>query len=164
MKTIIDVRKLIDKTFDIGILLKAVIGLFEFLGGILLLVSGQLVVNNFIIDLAQQEIAGDPNDLIANFLINMANSLYYDARTFAVIYLAAHGVINMFLAVSLLKNKVWAYLWAVAVFGSFIIYQFYRFFHTFSLPLLFLTIFDIFIVTIILLEWNKKKIKAKIEI
>lgn len=164
MKIVLRVRSLIDKVFDVGVLLKAVFGFFEILGGILLAVSGKLVLNNFIIDLAQQEIADDPNDLIANFLINSANSFYYDAHLFAIIYLIAHGVINIFLAASLLKNKIWAFPWAIILFGAFIVYQLYRFLHTYSLALLFLTLFDIFIVLIIWLEWNRKKINAKIEI
>lgn len=164
MKIVVKIRELIDKIFDVGVLLKAVFGVFEVLGGILLAVSGKLVLNNFIIDLAQQEISEDPNDLIANFLINTSNNFYYNAHIFAIVYLIAHGVINIFLTVSLLKNRIWAYPWAIILFGVFIIYQFYRFFHTFSLSLLFLTMFDIFIVLVIWLEWNRKKIKAKIEI
>ena len=163
-KTVLKIRELIDKIFDVGILLKAVFGVFEVLSGILLAISGSLVINNFIIDLAQQEISEDPNDLIANFLINTSNNFYYNAHIFAIVYLIAHGVINIFLTVSLLKNKIWAYPWAIILFGAFIVYQLYRFFHTFSLPLLFLTLFDIFIVLVIWLEWNRKKIKAKIEI
>lgn len=152
-------RKLIDKIFDVGVLLKAIFGFFEILTGILLAVSGKLVINNFIIGLAQQEIADDPNDLIANFLINSANNFYYNAHLFAIIYLAAHGAINIFLAAALFKNKIWAYPFAIGGFGIFIIYQLYRYFHTYSLLLLSLTLFDIFIVFIIWLEYNNKRKK-----
>jgi uncharacterized membrane protein len=148
-------RKLIDKIFDVGIMVKAVFGFFEISAGILLALSGQLIINNFIINLAQQEIADDPNDLIANFLINSANNFYYNAHFFAIIYLIAHGIINMFLAVALLKNKIWAYPYAMGGFGLFIIYQIYRYFHTHSLLLLSLTIFDVFIVLIIWLEYRR---------
>lgn len=157
MKNIFN-KKLIDKIFDVGILLKALFGFFEVSAGIVLAISGQLVINNFIIDLAQQEIADDPNDLIAGFLINTANNFYYDTHLFAIIYLIAHGIINMFLAFFLSKNKIWAYPSAIFLFGIFIIYQIYRYFHTYSFSLLVLTLFDIFIVLIIWLEYNRKKI------
>jgi uncharacterized membrane protein len=164
MKIVLKLRKLIHELFDLGILIKAFFGFFEILGGVLLAVSGQLVINNFIINLAQQEIADDPNDLIANFLINSANNFYYNAHLFAIIYLVLHGAINIFLAVALFKNKIWAYSWAIAGFSVFIIYQVYRYFHTHSFTFLLLTLFDVFIVFIIWLEYNRKKIKVNIEI
>jgi len=160
----VSLRKIVDRVFDVGVMLKAFFGFFEVLAGILLAVSGKLLLNNFIIDLAQQEIAEDPNDLIANFLVNSAHALYYDARVFAVAYLAIHGVINVFLGISLLKNKIWAYPWAIGLFEAFIIYQIYKFFLTFSWTLFFLSVFDILLVLIIYLEWNRKKISGKIEI
>lgn len=145
--------------FDIGVLLKALFGFFEISAGVLLAVSGKLVLNNFIISLAQQEIADDHDDLIANFLINSANSFYYDAHLFAIIYLIVHGVVNMFLAISLLKNKIWAYPWAIGCFGGFMVYQVYRYFHTYSPMLLILTLFDAFIVSVIWLEYKRKLAK-----
>ena len=108
--------------------------------------------------MAQQEIAGDPDDIIAKFLIKSADNLANGSQIFAVVYLIFHGVVNIFLAVSLLKNKIWAYPWAMALFSGFVIYQVYRYFHTYSLSLLFLMLFDIFIVFIIWLEYKRKKI------
>jgi uncharacterized membrane protein len=153
----IKVRKIVHKVFDFTIFIKAVFGVFEILSGIFLAVSGQLVLNNFIIDLAREEIAEDPNDLIANFLINTATNFYYDAHLFAIIYLIGHGIINIFLAVSLFKGKIWAYFTAMAAFGGFIIYQLYRYFHTFSPALLLLSAFDAFLVLIIWLEYLRRK-------
>ena len=56
------VKKVIDKIFDVGILIKAVFGVFEFLAGTILALSGRLNVNNLIIALTQQEISEDPKD------------------------------------------------------------------------------------------------------
>jgi len=158
-------RKIIDRTFEISVLLKAFFGFFEILGGILFAISDRFITNNFIIRIAQQEITEDSNDLIANFLIKSADSLANGSQVFAVVYLIFHGVVNIFLAVSLLKNKLWAYPWAMALFSGFIIYQIYRYFHTYSLELLFLMIFDAFIVFIIWLEYKRKKtpINKKVE-
>lgn len=155
----ISIKKLIDKTFEIGILIKSFFGIFEILAGILFAISDRFIMNNFIILMAQQEIAGDPNDLIANFLIKSANSIANASQVFAVIYLIFHGVVNIFLAVALLKNKIWAYPFAIAGFGAFIIYQVYKYFHTLSPMLLILILFDVFIVFIVLLEYRKKKRK-----
>lgn len=152
--------KIIDKIFEIGILIKTFFGFFEILGGIILGISGKLIMNNFIIDLAQQEIAEDPHDLIANSLIKMAQNLSSDSHIFAILYLVLHGVINIFLAVGLLKNKIWAYPWAMSFYGIFMIYQVYRYLHTYSILLLILTLFDAFVVSAIWLEYKKHKIKS----
>ena len=108
--------------------------------------------------MAQQEILEDPNDFIANYLIKTANYFASGSHIFAVVYLIFHGLVNISLAIALLKDKIWAFPWATAGFGFFIIYQVFRYFHTYSLLLLFLTVFDILIVLIIFLEYNKKKL------
>ncbi|MEK7562591.1 MAG: DUF2127 domain-containing protein [Patescibacteria group bacterium] len=151
-------KKIIDRTFEISVLLKAFFGFFEILGGILFAISDKFILNNFIIHMAQQEIAEDPSDLIANFLIKSADNLANGTQIFAVVYLIFHGAVNIFLAVSLLKNKIWAYPWAMGLFSGFVIYQVYRYFHTYSLSLLFLMLFDVFIIIIIWLEYKRKKL------
>ena len=154
----VKIKKIINRTFEISVLLKAFFGFFEILSGILFTISDRFILNNFIILMAQQEIAGDPDDIIAKFLIKSADNLANGSQIFAVVYLIFHGVVNIFLAVSLLKNKIWAYPWAMALFSGFVIYQVYRYFHTYSLSLLSLMLFDIFIVFIIWLEYKRKKI------
>ena len=160
MKYIFD-KKTIDKIFEIGILAKSIFGFFDVLAGITLAVSGKLIVDNFIISFAQQEIADDPNDFIANYLINAANNFYGTTHVFAVIYLLFHGIINMFLAVALLKNKLWAYPWAITGFSLFAVYQVYRYLHTHSVSLLILTIFDILVILIVILEHRRHYKRVK---
>ena len=153
-------NKIIDKIFDVGVLIKCFFGFFEIAAGFVIAVSGKLLVSNLIIAMTRSEIAEDPNDFFANFLIKMGNS-FSAAHFFAVIYLILHGAINIFLGIALLKNKLWAYPLAFAGYGIFIVYQFYRFFYTQSFLLLFLTIFDIFVVLFVFLEYNNKRIKSK---
>lgn len=150
-------KRIIDKIFQIGVLVKAIFGFFEIMGGILFAISEKIIVNNLIIYLAQQEIADDPNDIIANFLINAANNLSEGSRVFAVAYLIFHGAVNIVLAMSLIKGFLRAYFASIVFFGIFIIYQIYRYFHTYSLSLLLLTLFDILFVIIIYLEYRKQK-------
>jgi uncharacterized membrane protein len=158
MKNIIN-KKLIDKAFELGILIKSIFGFFEILAGIILAISGKLVIDNLIIVLTKQEILEDPSDFIADYLIKASNSLAVGSHFFAVIYLIFHGVVNIFLAISLLKNKIWAYPWAIVGFSVFIIYQIFRYIHTFSPLLLILIVFDLFVVTVIWLEYKRKKNK-----
>ena len=152
-------KKIIDKIFEIGILIKSFFGFFEVLTGIVIATSGRLIVNNLIIALTQQEILDDPNDFFANYLIKISNNFFANSHIFAIVYLIFHGLVNIFLAMALLKNKIWIYPWAAAGFSAFITYQIFRYFHTYSILLLFLTLFDFFIVSIILLEYNNKRKK-----
>ena len=140
-------------------LIKAFFVLFEVLGGVLFSFSKDIITNNFIIYLAQQEIVSDANDkdIIANYLVKTAQGLSQDSRIFAIAYLFFHGAINIFLAMSLAKGRVRMYPAIMGFLDVFIIYQAYKYFHTQSLSILLLTLFDVFFVIIIWLEYKKRK-------
>lgn len=154
-------KKTIDKIFHIGILLKALFGFFEILAGIFVAVSGQKMIDNFLIDIALNEIARDPDDFLARRFVFFAVSLYSDAKLFAIAYLVLHGVINIFLAVALIKNKLWAFPAAITAFCAFIAYQLYKYLHTHSLLTILLTLFDLLVVIVIWLEYRKQKLRLK---
>ncbi len=155
--------KLLDRLFEVGVLIKAFFGFFEILGGIFLAISGGKIINNFIIFITQQEIIDDPNDVIANYLIRLTTDFSLGTQIFAISYLLFHGIVNIFLAIVLLKDKLWAYPLAISLLTGFIAYQIYRYFHSFSPILLFLIIFDLLVVLIIWLEYkrHKKRIAKK---
>jgi uncharacterized membrane protein len=153
------ISKLIDKIFEIGVLIKSLFGFFEILVGMVFAVSGKMITDNFLVNIAQQEIADDPNDIFANYIIKTVNDFSAGTYLFTVVYLIFHGLVNLILAMALLKNKIWIYPWSMAAFGSFIVYQIYRYFHTHSFALLFLIAFDVLFVALIFLEYNKARKK-----
>lgn len=149
--------KIISRIFEIGVSVKAVFGFFELLGGVLLVFSKERIIDNFILDMARQEIAEDANDIVANFLVNFANSLYFDTRIFAVAYLLFHGVVNLYIAMALIKGRSKVYIEAIMLLGIFLIFQIYKFLHNLSWGLAVLIVFDIAFIYVIWLEGNKKK-------
>lgn len=158
MKRII--KKIIDKAFELVVLAKSFFGIVEILLGTILAISGRLAVSSLITDFAKQEVLEDPKDFLANYIISALNSVSAGTYLFAVIYMMFHGIMNIFLAISLAKNKMWAYPCAISAFSAFILYQIYKYFHTQSFLLLLLTILDVLVVLIIYLEYrNKKKVK-----
>lgn len=159
IKKIIGNGKFLYKIFEFGILIKAVYGFFEILGGILLSISGQKIIDNVVILITHQEIIEDPNDLIANYFIGLSNNFSVGTQVFAVFFLILHGAVNILFAVSLLKKRIQDFPVAIFVFCAFIIYQLYRYFHTYSLLLLFLTSVDVLIVIVIWLEYKKLTLK-----
>jgi uncharacterized membrane protein len=138
--------------FKISILIKGLDGVLEMIGGLLLLAVSQIRLNQLIILLTQHELIEDPQDLVANFLVNLAHDLSVSAIFFASLYLLSHGVVKVILVASLWRGKLWAYPTAIIFFFIFIIYQLYRYNLTGAGWLIWLTIFDFLVV---LLTWRE---------
>jgi len=150
---------LIHKAFEIGIFLKGIDGVLEIIGGFLLLIINPLTINRIVLVLTQHEISEDSGDFIANFLIKTAHNLSFSSQFFVSFYLFSHGIIKIFLVASLWRRKLWAYPAAIIFFLLFIFYQIYRYAFTHSAWLIYLTIFDIFVIILTWMEYkNIKKI------
>ena len=151
-------KDFLDYTFEASIIIKGIDGIFEIIGGFLLLLVKIATLNYLIVWLTQAELLEDPSDLIANAIVKASNSLSIDTKIFGSAYLLSHGLIKIFLVWSLLKNKLWAYPAALAFLLIFIAYQSYKLIYHYSAGLLALTIFDIFIVFLTLREYRKLKL------
>ncbi|QYR18209.1 DUF2127 domain-containing protein [Corynebacterium glutamicum] len=125
-----------------GIKLKGLNGLFELIGGVLLL----LVDPN-----------EDPNDGIARFLVHSSGSLTGHAMLFSSIYLLTHGLVKVVLVMAVLKNKLWSYTWMIVVLLAFIAYQLYRIALHSSAGMIASTIFDGIIAASTWREYRIKK-------
>lgn len=147
----------VHKAFSIGIFLKGINGFLETIGGGLLFVIKPAAINRFILLWTQGELAEDPRDIIAHYLVNFARNFSLNAQIFSAVYLFSHGVIKIFLVVALFKRKLWAYPLAIFFFLLFILYQIYRFSYDHSFWLVLLTIFDIVIIVLTYLEYHELK-------
>lgn len=141
--------------FRTSVVLKGLHALLELVGGALLLIVSPafIYLPQIIAKLTQEELTEDPNDLVANFFLQAAHQLSISSELFAAMYLLSHGIIKIILVVALLKNKLWAYPWSIAVLGIFIAYQLYRFTHTHSLWLIALSVFDVVVLYLIWREY-----------
>ena len=81
-----------DKVFEISILLKAIDGLLELIGGLLLLFISPAGIMHLVNELTQHELSVDPHDFIANHLLHTAQSLTGGTLIYGSIYLIAHGL------------------------------------------------------------------------
>ena len=104
--------------------------------------------------LTQEELAEDPRDLIANYLLHSAQNLSIGTQLFVALYLLGHGSIKLWLIIGLLRQKLWYYPTAILVFGLFIVYQLYRFNFTHSVWLLLITLVDVIVIA---LTWHEYK-------
>jgi uncharacterized membrane protein len=149
--------RLIAISFRIGAVAKGVDGLIEFAGGILLLFAdrGQLHILAQI--LTRHELAEDPGDVVAGFLLRATRHLSADTRIFGAIYLLVHGAVKAGLVAGLLSRARWTYPAAIGTFLLFVGYQVYRLALSSSPLLLGLTVVDIVVIALTWLEYGRLK-------
>ncbi len=149
-------EKSIRRIFIISLILKGLNSLLEIGGGILFLFTSSLtVIVSFLI---RGELIEDPTDFVSNQIQSILPYLSSHTQLFGALYLLSHGIIKIFLVVNLLRGKLWAYPATIISLFIFIAYQLYRLSHSFSIALVLLTLFDIFI---IILTWHEYKIVKK---
>lgn len=147
----------LDRVFEIGIVLKGLNGLLELIGGILLLLVTPTQIHGIIRVLTQGELSEDPNDYIASRLLHTSDGLTGPALLFGAAYLLIHGIVKVVLVAALLRNKVWAYPWMIAVLLAFIGYQTYRIVLAPTVSLIALTVFDLVICALTWREYRRQR-------
>ena len=150
-------ERMLRRLFRGGILLKGVDGILETIGGVLFLFMSRASMNKIVVLLTQHELIEDPDDWVALTLRHAFSHLSPSTKLFGSAYLLAHGIIKIFLAVYLLRNKPWSYPVAIAFLISFIGYQIYRLGIHFSWGLMVLTGFDMAVVLLVWHEYGRVK-------
>jgi uncharacterized membrane protein len=140
--------------FEISLLLKGFFALAQIIGGLVAFFVSREFLLRAVSVLTQEELAEDPHDLVANYLLHSAQSLTIGTQIFVALYLITHGSIKLWLIFGLLREKLCYYPTAIVIFGLFIVYQLYRFTFTHSAWLLLVTVVD---VVVIALTWHECK-------
>lgn len=148
-------NKLIHNLFCLGVIGKAVDGVFEVIGGFILFFVNPNQVSWLLWALTAHELSKDPQDLIANLILHSAQHLSPGTKVFAAVFLLWHGAIKIGLVLALWRKQLWAYPTAIAIFVLFVMYQFYRYSHTHSVWLLALSVLDIFVIILTWLEYKR---------
>ncbi len=148
---------ILHKSFEIGILLKAIDGVLEIIGGILLIFLNPSRLSKLVIWLTQRELSEDPRDVVANFLLRLSSKFTVSVEYFGVFYLVSHGIVKLVLIIFLWKRKPWAYPLTIVSLILFIIYQIYRYTLQPSIGLIILTIFDIVMIILTFIEYKRVK-------
>ena len=148
----------LDTTFKIGLVLKGLDGILEVVGGLLLLFLSPAAIEHIVRMLTAHELSEDPHDLIARYLLHTASHLTTSTTLFGAIYLLSHGGAKIVLVVLVLRDKLWAYPWLIALLLVFIVYQLYRITVVhFSVGLAALTVFDAVLVWLTWREYQAKR-------
>ena len=147
---------LLDKTFNVALILKGLDGLLELVGGILLIVISPETINRLAHSLTQHELSQDPNDFLAHHLLRLTANLH-NTQTFGALYLLAHGLVKIVIVIGLLRREHWSYYVAFVFLGGFVIYQVYRMTYAPTLGLALLTVFDLFIIWLTRREFQRMR-------
>lgn len=147
----------LDRVFEVSIILKGLDGLLEAIGGLILLVVSAGSIQRFADWITVHELSHDPHDFLANHILHYTSHLSGYSVKFGAFYLLSHGIVKIVLVVAVLKQKLWAYPWMIGFLVVFIGYQIYRMSIHFTVGMLLLTLFDVFIVWLTVLEYKKHR-------
>lgn len=150
-------QSLLDRTFEIGIILKGLDGIIEVAGALLISLVPAHTIMRFVAHLTARELAEDPNDFVAGHVLQYTNELVGRDRRFAALFLLSHGLIKIVLVIGLLRNLPWAYPFAFVTLGIFTAYQLWLIVTHPTVGIILLTIFDVFIVWLTWREYQKFK-------
>ena len=145
------------RLFDVGAWFKGLEGAVEIAAGAWLALD-PAAVESILFRLAAKDLLHDPHDRIASALRHVAQGLDASA-SFPVVYLVAHGVIKVALAIGLLRDYRPAYPAAVVALGALASYQLYRFSHTHAVTLPVLSAIDLGIAWLVWREWGLRKLE-----
>ena len=149
-------RRLIHKIFHITLLVKAFDGILEFLSGFFLFFISSAGLVNLIQKIFQHELTQDPTDILANSLLNFFHTSV-NAKLFAAVYLFVHGFVKLWVVYGLWSRNTKTYPIAGVVLALLIAYQLSKVFATNSLILTLLTILDIFIFVLMVIDYKNKR-------
>ncbi len=148
-------QKILHVLFEVGITLKAFNGLWETVSGLAFLLVSKATLSHWLFGFAQNELIEDPRDRVMNFVVHILLNPETSTKTFAALYVLFHGLLNIFLAVQLYREKHWAYLVTIWSVLLFMVYQVYRIATHHSLILTVITVFDVFYVALVWHEYKR---------
>jgi len=147
-------EKRIHQIFVVSVLFKGAHALIEIVGGVALYLVSAATIVAAVTRWSHDELIEDKHDWIAGQLLRFAGTFSVQAHDFYAFYLLSHGVVKAILVFGLLREKLWAYPASFAVFGAFIAYQLYRYSFTHDVALIFLSIFDLFVIALAVHEYR----------
>jgi uncharacterized membrane protein len=152
----LNMKRILHRFFELGILIKGVDGGLELVGGLLLVFLSPVAINRVLLFFVEGELKEDPADLIANLLVQTTRSAI-EVRVPASVFLIVHGIVKLVLVGGLATNRLWSYPAAILVFAGFTIYQLYQLTQQSSLFLEIVTILDVIVILLVIAEYRHSR-------
>jgi uncharacterized membrane protein len=145
--------------FDVGAWFKGIEGAVEVVAGAWVALD-PAAIGTLLVRLAAKELLHDPHDRIAGTLRDLAHGLDGGAA-FPSVYLVAHGIVKVVLAIGLLRDHRAAYPVAIVTLGALATYQLYRYTHTHAVLLPILAALDLAIAWLVWQEGRQRRLERK---
>lgn len=152
-------KTLLDKTYEIGIIIKGIDGVLELIGGVLVLALSARTITGITAFLTEDALRENPHNFIALRVQHTGHHLASGHTIFAAAFLLTHGLVKVILVTCLLLNKLWAYPWALVVLTLFLVYQLYLLVTAPTFGMAFLTVLDVIIIFLVYREWQKVRLE-----
>lgn len=144
--------------FRLAMWWKILYGVYKVVLGLVLIKWVAIDPANLFYQLMSTEMIEDPNDLFVRIASPIIEHVTTGTTMFVALYLIFWGIVDdIFLSINILRDKLWAFPFTLTLIALFIPYELYRVFHTHSLILVGIIIFDIAIFTIVANEYKKLK-------
>jgi uncharacterized membrane protein len=144
-----------ERIFRLGMYWRIGYGVLRILLAIIFLKVVNVPFNDVFRQIFGYELLEDPNDPLVS-----AISLFLDTHPitityFATAYLLFWGTVDIVLSSLLLRHYLWAFPVSLALIGPFVLYEVYRFIHTYSLMLLTMIVIDVMVFWLIWREYKQ---------
>ncbi|WP_406635737.1 DUF2127 domain-containing protein [Amycolatopsis sp. WGS_07] len=147
-----------ERLFRIAITLKGLDGALQLIGALVLAFVPATIVTGFAHAVITRDLLGDPSGTLARHLSTAAEHFAGGGtKTFAVVYLLAHGLLKLALVWALARKWVRAYPVAMVVLAAFVVYEIYRAVETHSIALPFFAALDAVIIVLVYREYRNLK-------
>lgn len=153
-----------ERIFIIGMWWRIGYGMLRILLGLALLkVIGMPLIDVMNI-LMSHELVEDSNDVLYSFFTHLLTNHPLYVSYFLSVYFIFWGVVDVVLSYNLIKHRMWAFPISFALMSLFILYEIFRFGHTYSLILLSVILIDSLILWIVWREYKRLKNNPSIKI
>lgn len=154
----------LDRFYDIGVVLKGIDGAVELAVGLLLWLAPETLAS--LLGRAADELASETSTFRQDLAIaigRLDHDLAYGPLTFVIVFLILHGVVKLALVYCLLKKLYWAYPYALALLGLFLVYQVYALLTQPTVWMLIFTLLDVAIIYLVYREYREIRAEAASE-
>jgi uncharacterized membrane protein len=131
-------------------------GALETIGGVMLLVVPTSAVHNLINQIATADLVAD-HYAITRSLHALDHSLTAGSIAFVAAYLLVHGLVKLGLVAALFSRRYVLYPYAIVILVGFTIFQIYQLITSYSLGIVGLTVLDVVVVWLTVLEYQRHR-------
>jgi uncharacterized membrane protein len=143
------------KGFIAGVVWKGIEGLFELTMAVALNFIKLETLRGTIVEYSLNHLTYDPDDWLATHLLAFAQHISLSQKIFTTIYLFAHGLLRIFMFVTLMKKKKWAFPVSMVLLALFFIYQVIHLVQHFSIGFALLSTVDPTLLVLVYIEFRR---------